>query len=443
MAYCVSTIRKTGTQCTNKSTYFEHHCGIHHKSLLAKDAAYKARYDAFYALQEEERITRQVQSEARLIAIREEQAAAAAARIEEVRAIKQAKVDRLTANAHNLAPMSIIRTATRLMTLWTDNTMPTFNCPKAYAALCYKTSTHPGFPNLIRAVIHITMLGSGNHPLYDRYRDVPVAERDAAHLALSDALAVYEEIDHMALIPTNDRNRQMVTDRIRADEEAARVVAEAARQAAFQAQLREAPVIFRRDPEGSIDLRAFAADGQSVHRSSVQDYAQRTCIALIERPVPEDQDTLGEIIDNMNNVTMVRWARAGNKEAIIILLTTDYFEAEAFGLRYRDVMDRVWAFIRSHKERAQLLVRLTQEVNDGVGMCTNGKMARLVNVLQGYDESLDAPPPPREVFQGRISALMSMPLAGRVAEARSLFAEFNIPAEEHDVWLEPLLEDAS
>jgi hypothetical protein len=76
-------------------------------------------------------------------------------------------------------------------------------------------------------------------------------------------------------------------------------------------------------------------------------------------------------------------------------------------------------------------------------MCTNGKMARLVNVLQGYDESLDAPPPPREIFQERISALMSMPLAGRAAEARSLFAEFNIPAEEHDVWLEPLLEDAS
>jgi len=63
----------------------------------------------------------------------------------------------------------------------------------------------------------------------------------------------------------------------------------------------------------------------------------------------------------------------------------------------------------------------------------------LLNVLQGYDETLVAAPP-REVFQSAIARLMSNPIGTREAAARALFAEYQIPAEEHAVWLEPLLE---
>jgi hypothetical protein len=72
-------------------------------------------------------------------------------------------------------------------------------------------------------------------------------------------------------------------------------------------------------------------------------------------------------------------------------------------------------------------------------MCANGKMARLVNVLQGYDETLEMEPP-REAFQSAIAALMNSPLAERESRARELFIEYRIPADEHDVWLEPLLD---
>ena len=72
-------------------------------------------------------------------------------------------------------------------------------------------------------------------------------------------------------------------------------------------------------------------------------------------------------------------------------------------------------------------------------MCSNGKMARLVNVLQGFDETLEAEAP-KEVFQFRIAALRKRPLAEREAAARELFREFNIAEAEHTAWLEPLLE---
>jgi hypothetical protein len=48
--------------------------------------------------------------------------------------------------------------------------------------------------------------------------------------------------------------------------------------------------------------------------------------------------------------------------------------------------------------------------------------------------------PPREAFQSAIAALMKRPLAERERRARELFIEYRIPVEEHDVWLEPLLD---
>jgi hypothetical protein len=122
------------------------------------------------------------------------------------------------------------------------------------------------------------------------------------------------------------------------------------------------------------------------------------------------------------------------------MFTDEYFSLEAFSVKYGEVVDRVWAFIREHAERVELTVRLAQEISEGVGMCANGKMARLVNVLQGYDETLTAAEPPREAFQSAIAALMSRPLAERESRARELFSEYRIPADEHNVWLEPLLD---
>jgi hypothetical protein len=72
-------------------------------------------------------------------------------------------------------------------------------------------------------------------------------------------------------------------------------------------------------------------------------------------------------------------------------------------------------------------------------MCSNGKMARLINTLRGFDETLETIAP-REFFQARFAQLMKLPLAERRPAAEDLFKEFEIPADEQPVWLEPLLE---
>jgi hypothetical protein len=124
-------------------------------------------------------------------------------------------------------------------------------------------------------------------------------------------------------------------------------------------------------------------------------------------------------------------------------VTNDYYNIQAFSIYYRDVLDRVWAFIDSHTYRKTLIVRLAQEVIEGRKMCSNGKMARLINVLQGFDETLEVAPSHevlRIMFQNKIAKLMEQPMENRREAAYALFSEYNIPEAEHADWLNPLLD---
>jgi hypothetical protein len=199
-------------------------------------------------------------------------------------------------------------------------------------------------------------------------------------------------------------------------------------------------VVFQRDPEGSVNLRAFAQDAQSVHRSSVQEMAQKGMEKILAGPAPSHgADTLFEITVAFTTPT-ISWS-AGQYEQTIQELHRDYEIGEAFGVKYSRVMNHLWAFIKAHVERIELTRRLAEELNEGRGMCSNGKMARLVNVLQGYDESVAIiVAPQREQFQSKIATLASHPLDERRDAAMALFAEYNIPAAEHEAWLEPLLD---
>jgi hypothetical protein len=267
-----------------------------------------------------------------------------------------------------------------------------------------------------------------NHPRFDNYAEIPLEERGEALHVLHEAIAPFG-LDPREIVRVLHEQHAFVEElvvRARLNAIAAAPVAEVVR-----------------DPEGGIDLRAFAADTQSVHRSSVQNAAVRAIAVILRHPVADDQRTIQEISHNF--ATRIDFQASATQTSemlhrrVVREMTQDYNLTSAFEHTYAEVLDHVWAFIRNHKEKQQLVVRLAQEVGEGIGMCSNGKMARLLNVLQGYDETLVAAPP-REAFQSAIARLMSNPIGTREAAARALFAEYQIPTEEHAVWLEPLLE---
>jgi len=459
-------MKANGTRCTAPGKHFENYCGTHYNSIRARDPAYVERERAHAAAQEQVRQDR-VQARADGVAADRQARAEAEARrraaeearrlVEQAtrRAEKIAKRDRQIADVPNMGPRQIVDHAVKALQIWDANNIPGYAIPNAYEALCYRSSRHEGFLPLMTAIVKLRFQAFQNHPDHPNYRDVPQAERTEVLTEIDTALTAYNDFDLLRRIPVDDAAaRGFITARQERERlaalrrEAERLAAlaaeaEAVRRAEFNAQLREAPVVFQRDPENGINLRAFATDTQSVHRSSVQNSTHKAVVALLARPFPDGIETLVEIVETFNDRRTIRWFGPDNgsatKEVAVTEITNDYYNTEAFSVRYGDVVDRVWAFIRGHDHRTQLCIRLAQEIYEGRGMCSNGKMARLVNVLMGFDDTLETEAP-KEVFQFRMAALRKRPMAEREAEARALFREFGIPEAEHDVWLEPLME---
>jgi hypothetical protein len=442
MEQCIATVKSTGVRCEKAGHMFEGHCGVHFKSKLKSDTEFKARYEAAVA-----ETARQRAAAEALAAARHQRM------INERRQRKRDEAAAAIAAAPNMNVTNITRHANELMQFWNQRWDSVgMNDSPVYAYHCLKNISprHDGFPALIRTTTALLYLTQGRHPEADEYENVPEAERVAALQAVTDALQAYGDLGPLArLLPRNDVYAPPVATALRRRAEAEqirRLEAEAAaRRAAAQAQLeqdlRQRPVVFQRDPEGSINLAAFANDEQSVHRSSVQATTERAIRTLLAVPLGDGQVTLEEIHAAFDNTDLIRW-NGDAKEKTLMTLDHDYFNVEAFSTVYGDVLDHVWAIIRNHQYKRGLVVRLAQEVLDGRKMCTNGKMARLINVLQGFDDTVELDlTPPREHFQNKIAALAARPLDEREAAARSLFAEYNIPAAEHDVWLEPLLSE--
>lgn len=449
---CIA-ITASGAQCSRHgSIFFEgNYCMTHFNKKQRDDPAFRTRYLANLELENaaiqqrrQEHMNLEAQRQAQAEAQRAQVAATEAARAQRRRDRKILKNAQLVENAHLQSPHEISSvTARNLITMWDTAILPGLEVPTAYACIKYKSSTHEGFPNLIRAVVQLVCQGLGNHPNHLRYTDVPLAERTPVLEALKQALVPYGEITNRMLldmIHVSDAFRPIIRRNVaEIEHRIAQEVARAQAQAQLQQDLLHVPVVFQRDPEGSINLQAFAQDNQSVHRSSVQTATHRAAIALLERPVPAGQDTLPEIIADFNSSSIVRFTTVNGKERVVTEITNDYFNSEAFSVKYGDVLDRVWAYICAHTEKKELVIRLAQEVAEGYKMCTNGKMARLINVLQGYDETLEFAVP-KELFQNQIALLMERPLEEREEAANQIFHEFQIPAAERAAWLTPLLE---
>ena len=484
---CVATTQKK-SRCTHHGLYFEGYCKMHQNMKLKTDAEYKARYDArphqaaIPILRHEHPAPAPARARSisppplppppapalapasRLITLEPVYTETAAKRRDE----NIGKNKKLIESLSHPTPEQLVLYSVKFIHIWDRYSIPGFECPRAYAILRHvavrTTREIEERDKLFKAVLSLYLLSEGNHPEYNGYIYIPSARREDALQQITNALLPFTKLESDMMIPSlgiipktdpwvkiirrryiEETKRLQEEARKRAEEErkrleeaaAAAAAVEAERRRQMQENLRQHPVIFKRDPEGGIDLAAFATDQQNIHRSSVQKATEKAVHKLITRCIEEGQETLPEIIIDLKDTTKVRVSGTDTRERMITELTHDYFECIAFSIPYGDVLDRVWAFIRSHKDRLHIFIRLAQEIAEGMGMCTNGKMARLINVLQGYDDTLEVDPP-KEVFQEKIALLMKRPAEERAEAARALFIEFSIPEAEQAPWLESL-----
>jgi hypothetical protein len=107
---------------------------------------------------------------------------------------------------------------------------------------------------------------------------------------------------------------------------------------------------------------------------------------------------------------------------------------------YARVLQGLWALIERQplEARKELHQRLWEEMSESVGMCCEGHISRLVNVMVGFDDAFKPPISVNEMIQNKMSALSASGAPDAVHQAKVFMDGLAIPREQQAPWLEAL-----
>jgi hypothetical protein len=183
------------------------------------------------------------------------------------------------------------------------------------------------------------------------------------------------------------------------------------------------------------NLAAIAQDRQNVHTEQVVAKIKKMVEIILKIPVPAEYvglKTSGEIILECNLSKRSAWqmmAKYCQDEDIYDL---------GQGI-YGKVLNSVWQYIKASPDAADLKKILASEMEDNVGMCAQGNLSRLCNILSGYIDGINPDTKSRSEILGELLApLMDLDLETRLSRARAILDQHNVDAEERLAWLEPL-----
>jgi len=188
-------------------------------------------------------------------------------------------------------------------------------------------------------------------------------------------------------------------------------------------------------------LAVFATDNQNVHTTEAVNQTK----AIVERVrrilVPEDyrwntlvvSKTIGEIIAECR-LSASAAAQMFNQ---YVSLTAVYDIEEGI---YGKVLDSVWQYVKESPDKVDLCKILKNEMNDNIGMCAQGNLSRICNILSGYLDGIGS----QESLSERLGRLLG-PLMNieddteRIMTAYHIMEENDVPRNEWDDWVEPLI----
>lgn len=187
-------------------------------------------------------------------------------------------------------------------------------------------------------------------------------------------------------------------------------------------------------------LAGLAEDGQNVHTQAVVNQTNDGITIIRNTEVPEGQKTIDEIFN--------AWIIAVPE--CVEILSPVYEDMRKWGncrtiikkndWEYRKTLRGIWAKIKTYEGdiRLELTKRLWEECYESVGMCAQGHLSRLANVLVGFDETIKPPSSNKQYFQERIADLSRKDLSTdeKIRLATELMDEVELPQDERVPWLE-------
>jgi hypothetical protein len=191
------------------------------------------------------------------------------------------------------------------------------------------------------------------------------------------------------------------------------------------------------------ELARFAGDNQNIHTVRAVNMTKEMVAILLTIPVPaeykwnslECSKTPGDIVMTCRLTPKAAWQ-----------MISKYCQEESIyelgkGI-YGKVLDGVWQYVLSSPDKADLCRVLKQEMEDNIGMCAQGNLSRLCNILAGYMEGIGSQESIADILGRLMPKLMEIEdLSARFNEALKVLKENNVPVSQWKSWVEPLMFD--
>ncbi len=200
-----------------------------------------------------------------------------------------------------------------------------------------------------------------------------------------------------------------------------------------------APPVPLPPPPPPVEL-PFAADSQNVHRKEVSVQTNKATKFLMKIKLPKQRQ------NELWKVLAAGFLRFGTGDmgfyAGVIFDVSVWLKKttcrELNDKLYRELLYRLIVYIQNSEHRDELFKRLWEECCDSLGMCCEGHISRLCNVLVGYVEGLDPPIGLGELTQHKMAAIAASDLTeeAKRQQANEFFDTHAVPAAERVAWLE-------
>jgi hypothetical protein len=190
------------------------------------------------------------------------------------------------------------------------------------------------------------------------------------------------------------------------------------------------------------ELAQFASDPQNVHTTETIKKVKEIIEKVLKVPVPteykwnitECSKTPGEIILECKLSPKATWQMSA-----MYCADSEIYEMGK-GI-YGRVLDCVWQFILNSEHKADLCRILKSELQDNIGMCAQGNLSRLANILAGYMDGVKSQESISEILGRELPPLMEIEDAGlRMIQFIEKMQENNVPPKDWLEWAEPLFD---
>jgi hypothetical protein len=241
-----------------------------------------------------------------------------------------------------------------------------------------------------------------------------------------------------------ERQRQRAEQDARIAENQARHAAwQAARDRALGVVNNQGQAVAHVAPVNGRPLAAFANDRQNVHTSGAVKQTMDVIKEILKIEVPVEyrwnmktvSKTMSEIISECELSPASAWqmvAKYCSDERIYDLQS---------GI-YGKVLDCVWQYIKNSSDKEDLKKILKAEMRDNIGMCAQGNLSRLTNILAGYIECVVVVESMADKLGRLLPPLMNIDdLDERLSAAARIFVQVELPEDQWEAWASGLLID--